>query len=187
MFPCPPITRRWVAAARCFINNLAPLEGRGARLSKTNKDIMRTRIHVRKVVLVLTLFLFVSCSSPQEKYAREQFVELIHLVDSCHNELGRYWEHEELSESELRQLTKERAATVSLIDEYALLASEVISPYDSLLSKDANICHSFANNAVFYANKYLEGEGPAYLDKFEVWVSHSWTALQDVKSGLGLN
>lgn len=140
---------------------------------------------MKKIAFVLTLILFVSCSSPQERNARKQFAELIHSADSCHNELGRYWEHDGVSESELRRLTAERAETVSLIDKYAQIASEVISPYDSLLSKDASICHAFANDAVFYANKYLEGEGDGYLEKFEVWVSHSWTALQDVKDGLG--
>ena len=140
---------------------------------------------MKKIAFVLTLILFVSCSSPQERKARKQFAELIHLADSCHNELGLYWKHDGVSESELKQRTEERVATVALIDKYALMASEVIAPYDSLLSKDANICHSFANDAVFYANKYLEGEGDGYLDKFEVWVSHSWTALQDVIDGLG--
>lgn len=140
---------------------------------------------MKKIAFVLTLILFISCSSPQERNARKQFVELIHLADSCHKELGLYWKHDEVSEYELKQRTEERVATVALIDKYALMASEVIAPYDSLLSKDANICHSFANDAVFYANKYLEGEGDGYLDKFEVWVSHSWTALQDVKDGLG--
>ena len=139
---------------------------------------------MKKIAFILTLIFFVSCSSPQERIARKQFAELIHLADSCHNELGRYWEHDGVSESELRRLTAERAETVSLIDKYAQMASEVISPYDSLLSKDAGICHAFANDAVFYANKYLESGGEAFLDKFEVWVSHSWNALQDVKVGL---
>ena len=139
---------------------------------------------MKNKVFVLSLILFVSCSSPQERNARKQFAELIHLADSCHNELGRYWEYDGLSESELKQRTEERVATVALIDKYALIASEIIAPYDSLLSKDSGICHAFANDAVYYAKKYLEGEGSGFLDKFEVRVSHSWDALQDVENGL---
>ena len=48
----------------------------------------------------------------------------------------------------------------------------------------AGICHAFANDAVYYAKKYLEGEGSGFLDKFEVRVSHSWDALQEVENGL---
>ena len=124
-----------------------------------------------------------ACTSPYEKQAKQQFRDYIAVVDSCYNALGSVWELIDLPDNELKIKMQEWAPLVSRMDEYALKASEVIAPYDAQLSEDANICHSYANEAFYYANMYLQGRLGYYL-KFETWLGHAGTALQDVKEGM---
>ncbi len=127
--------------------------------------------------------ILISCSSTQEQQAKQQFCEYIAVVDSCYKALDQVWELIDLPDNELKSKMQEWAPLVSKMDEHAQKASEVIAPYDAQLSEDANICHGYANEALYYANMYLQGH-LGYSLKFETWLGHAGTALQDVKNGM---
>ena len=135
---------------------------------------------MRNKGLLFIAILLSSCTSPQERQAHQLFNGYIATIDSCYNALGDYWKQEELNELEMRQQTEEWLPLVSMIEEKAKKASEVIAPYDSLLSATAINCHETASDAVFYANHFLQGEGSAYFDKLRTWLGHFGVSLQDL-------
>ena len=136
---------------------------------------------MKKYLLLITSIILIICTPSQEKQACRLFNRYIASVDSCHNALGDYWKQDELTEVEMRQKAEEWLPLVSTIEEKAKKASEVIAPYDSLLSVAAINCHDTASDAIIYANRFLQGEGSAYFDKLRTWLGHLGTDLQDLQ------
>ena len=135
---------------------------------------------MKRITLLLIGIIMIACSSPEERHARKQFNEYVAVIDSCHCALGDYWKQDELTELEMRHQTEEWLPLVSMIEEKAKKASEIIAPYDSLLSVAVINCHETASDAVFYANHFLQGEGSAYFDKLRTLLGHLEVFLQDL-------
>ena len=135
----------------------------------------------KAITLILIGISIIACSSPEEREARRQFHNYISVIDSCYTEIGRYWDYHDMSEADRKQNTVKWTTLMTSMEEYARKASSVIAPYDSLLSEKTEMCRSIADDAIFYADKFLKGSGPAFYDKFEIAIGHFWASLEEVK------